>query len=666
MAIFRLSAQVISRSSGKSVVAAAAYRAGEILPDHRQGMTWDYSRRQTVEHEVILTPANAPSWAQDRATLWNAVEASEKRRDAQLAREIQLALPEELELHDQVNLVEQWVDVHCVQKGMVADVAIHSDEGNPHAHVLLTLRPFKGDTFGGKERDWNKKEVLEVWRASWAESVNTSLAQVGIQDRVDHRSLEAQGIDREPKNLNRAAFEMERRGLVSRQGEAMRERQRLRDERNHHDPSTSHRTHATRPSHARSLPAPGRSIGRPAQQPGTLDLTWGRGLSPRALSLAGRPRGERPHGSLEPPPKGLDLRPSTRDLGAEGLRPRGSGHPPADGGKLGVGHQLLPGSRREADHPEGAPSRDRPDAGEAGESLPAPHPTHGSLLGSPDTPRASAAPDHRGMGEDLGWEPDPRLPSGFWEPLSLTLRPPSNPDGARGGGPGAALGPLGVPERGLLPHPLMAHAELAHQVAKTKAQEALEANQHISRGGLDPWLSKPLPRDPTPLPPPPGTEEPSRVQRMIEHFRSLWANVRQFAAVTQDALQHFREVQHEDRARESRRAAVDQWAQDQPRTLPPLPTPPKPLLTIQDRADAANRALQRLGIERTPFTPTTLREAAPSAIKAMLDAYDQVGLLSPNPDRGKVLQVHQAQLKRIDIEREGPELPGFGRGGRGR
>lgn len=206
----------------------------------------------------------------------------------------------------------------------------------------------------------------------------------------------------------------------------------------------------------------------------------------------------------------------------------------------------------------------------------------------------------------------------------------------------------------------------AHQVARTKAQEALETTHQASPGGLDPWMPKPLPRDPVILPPPPGTPEPSRVQRMVWHFRALWENVRTFAAVATDALQHLRDLQEQARVRETRRAAVDRWAQTQPKTLPPLPPAPKPLLTIPERAEAANRALHRLGIERTPFTPQALREAAPAAIKAMLDAYDQAGLHAPTPDRGRLQQVHQAQLHRMEIEREGPNLPGSGGWNRGR
>lgn len=254
------------------MVASAAYRAGVSLVDARQGMTWDYTRRQTVEHARILAPEGAPSWVQDRGLLWNAVEAAEKRKDSQLAREIQLTLPDELGLEDQVQLLEGWVDRECVALGMVADVALHADKGNPHGHVLLTLRPLAGEAFGAKARDWNRPELLEGWRESWAGAVNTALAQQGFRARVDHRSLAAQGIDREPKNLGRAAWEMERRGEPSRQGEAQRERQRERDRKR------QEKRHAART--------------RRTDEPEALDLTWALGLDPSAVALdGGRGRG---------------------------------------------------------------------------------------------------------------------------------------------------------------------------------------------------------------------------------------------------------------------------------------------------------------------------------------------------------------------------------------
>lgn len=253
-------------------MAAAAYRAGVSLVDARQGMTWDYTRRQTVEHARILAPEGSPSWVRDRAMLWNAVEASEKRKDSQLAREIQLALPEGLPLGDQVRLLEGWVDRECVALGMVADVAIHADHGNPHGHVLLTMRGLEGEAFGKKATDWNRVELLEHWRESWAGAVNEALAQRGFRERVDHRSLEARGIDREPMNLSRQAYEMERRGVPSRQGEAMRERQRERDRKR------KERAHGTRT--------------RNSAEPEAFDLTWALGLDPSAVALdGGRGRG---------------------------------------------------------------------------------------------------------------------------------------------------------------------------------------------------------------------------------------------------------------------------------------------------------------------------------------------------------------------------------------
>jgi hypothetical protein len=156
---------------------------------------------------------------------------------------------------------------------------------------------------------------------------------------------------------------------------------------------------------------------------------------------------------------------------------------------------------------------------------------------------------------------------------------------------------------------------------------------------------------------------------MIGHFRGLWENVRELAAVAQDALQHFREVEKEQRVRESRRAAVDRWADAQAAQKPMVPVfvqqpIPKPPPTFLERVEAVNQALQRLGIEKTPFTPGALKEAAPAAIRGMLEVYEKAGVLTEHPDRSAVLNVHQAQVKRMGIEREGPELPGFRQGRR--
>jgi len=228
MAIFRLSATVVKRAAGRSIVAAAAYRSGTLLQDERLGLTADYTRRKSVLHEDILAPDDAPAWMRDRAKLWNGVETSEKRKDAQLAREVQVALPHELNREQWVELLHHFVREEFVSRGMVADVAIHgpdrqADERNFHAHITLTMREIEGDHFGKKCRDWNDTELLTHWRQDWAERVNRALEQNGHEARIDHRSLEAQGIDREAQpKLGAVATELERRGVQTDRGDELR------------------------------------------------------------------------------------------------------------------------------------------------------------------------------------------------------------------------------------------------------------------------------------------------------------------------------------------------------------------------------------------------------------------------------------------------------------
>lgn len=199
MAIFHLNAKVISRAQGRSATAACAYRAGQKIRDERTGLTFDYTRKREVTYRKIMAPGYAPAWLQDRAALWNAVEKSEVRKDAQVAREIEVALPIELSAHQQIILLERYVTKQFVKRGMVADVCIHNKPGNPHAHILLTTREITPAGFGKKSRDWNTKEQLEEWRTAWAEHVNRRLFVTGHKSRVDHRTLQAQGIDREPE-----------------------------------------------------------------------------------------------------------------------------------------------------------------------------------------------------------------------------------------------------------------------------------------------------------------------------------------------------------------------------------------------------------------------------------------------------------------------------------
>lgn len=238
MSDYRLSAKIIGRSSGRSSVAAAAYRAGAQLRDERTGLDHDYTRKNGVLHSEIMAPDNAPNWMKDRAKLWNAVEAVERRKDAQLAREIQLSLPHELDAQQNKNLVLGFIQSQLVDSGMIADVAIHApdrqgDQRNIHAHVMLTLRELTGDGFASKKnREWNKPDQLKGWRESWADHQNELFQELGMEQRVDHRSYEDQGIDREPtQHLGTVANDMERKGKDSRVGNENRERQQRNAER---------------------------------------------------------------------------------------------------------------------------------------------------------------------------------------------------------------------------------------------------------------------------------------------------------------------------------------------------------------------------------------------------------------------------------------------------
>lgn len=226
MAQYRLAVNVIGRSAGRSATAAAAYRAGAKILDERTGILHDYSRKQGVTHSEIIAPDDAPDWMRDRAQLWNAVEAAEKRRDAQLVRELQLSLPHELTHEQRVNLVRGFVREQHVSRGMVADIAIHApdqhelaDQRNHHAHVMLTMRELVGGQFGRKARDWNDKDVLQDWREAWAEHQNREFKRLGLPARVSHKSLSDQGIEREPqKHLGPIATEIERDGRASHRG----------------------------------------------------------------------------------------------------------------------------------------------------------------------------------------------------------------------------------------------------------------------------------------------------------------------------------------------------------------------------------------------------------------------------------------------------------------
>jgi len=220
MAIFRLEAKVFSREKrGRSVIAAAAYRAGTKLKDELRDKIFDYARRtKGVISSTILAPEGAPGWVFNQGQLWNAVEAGEKRVDAQLAREFILALPKELSAEAQFQTAVDWARKELVTSGMVAEVSLHHDKAgrNPHVHILCTMRRIEGEKFSAKKpREWNDVALLVKQRESWAEAVNAALEKAGRDERVDHRSLKDRGLDRLPEpKIGVAATAMKRKGVL--------------------------------------------------------------------------------------------------------------------------------------------------------------------------------------------------------------------------------------------------------------------------------------------------------------------------------------------------------------------------------------------------------------------------------------------------------------------
>ncbi|HLG82056.1 MAG TPA: Ti-type conjugative transfer relaxase TraA [Bradyrhizobium sp.] len=205
MAIYHLHVKVIGRKSGSSAVASAAYRSGSRLRDERLGRDQDFSAKRGLVHSEVMLPENAPKEWSDRERLWNDVEAFEIRKDAQLAREIEFAIPREMTQAQGIELARDFVRGEFVDRGMIADLNVHWDmaEGSmpkPHAHVMLTMRAVDESGFGQKVREWNRIGMVERWRERWAEIANERLAELDIDARIDHRSLEAQGIALEPQS----------------------------------------------------------------------------------------------------------------------------------------------------------------------------------------------------------------------------------------------------------------------------------------------------------------------------------------------------------------------------------------------------------------------------------------------------------------------------------
>lgn len=253
MAIYHCTCKIISRGQGRSAVGAAAYRSGEKLYNEYDGIEHDYTKKGGVVYSEIMLCENAPKEYQDRQTLWNAVEQIEKSSKAQLAREYEVALPVELSREEQIKLVRDFAKENFVDNGMCVDFSIHDKEdGNPHAHIMLTTRPIEQDNSWGvkqkkeyildkngqkqydkkkqtykcktvKTTKWDSKEFLQRSRESWAEKINQELEKKSLPQRIDHRSLKEQGVDRVPTIHEGGARKLEKRGIKTDRGKINRE-----------------------------------------------------------------------------------------------------------------------------------------------------------------------------------------------------------------------------------------------------------------------------------------------------------------------------------------------------------------------------------------------------------------------------------------------------------
>lgn len=274
MAIYHLSVKTVSRSDGRTATAAAAYRAGAQIVDDRTGEIHDYRRKKGIVSATLFVPEDAPAWASKRAELWNKAEESETRKNSTVAREFEVALPDELDT-DQRQELAHALAVELVKNHRCAvDVAIHEpgkegDTRNHHAHILCTTRRLGPGGFGDKTRELDDRAngaiEITLWRERWAEMTNDALARAGRTERVDHRTLAAQGIDREPTiHLGPAATAIERRGKTSQK--TLNQAERKAEQAAKHRAKAAAEREADRPP-AAARPAPAVRAPEPATTP---------------------------------------------------------------------------------------------------------------------------------------------------------------------------------------------------------------------------------------------------------------------------------------------------------------------------------------------------------------------------------------------------------------
>ena len=230
MAIYHLSVKIFSRSNGQSATAAVAYRAGAKIHCDHERRDHDYSKKRDVIHSEIFLPPNAPSWATDRQQLWNEVERAEKRKNSTVAREFEVALPNELNEQQRIALVQDFAKQIVARHGCAVDAHLHDDKAsykskeNQHAHIMLSTRRLEPEGFTKKTRELDEKKSGEVvyWREQWAKTTNEHLREYGIE--IDHRSLKDQGLERKPTiKMGVAASALERKGVKTDRGDINRE-----------------------------------------------------------------------------------------------------------------------------------------------------------------------------------------------------------------------------------------------------------------------------------------------------------------------------------------------------------------------------------------------------------------------------------------------------------
>lgn len=223
MSLYHVHCGCVGRSQGKTSVGASAYRSCEKLTNENDGITHDYTHKKGLLHKEIIAPDDAPEWVNDRQTLWNEVEKKENRKNSVFAKDMDIALQKELTLEQNLECLKKLIKKNCTDKGLVVDLCIHAPHQNPdgsdnhniHAHLLITTRKLSAD--GWHEKVFSKlkdeHEWLDTVREEWATIVNQKFEQLKINEHIDHRTLQEQGIDREPQqHMGPIATAIERSG----------------------------------------------------------------------------------------------------------------------------------------------------------------------------------------------------------------------------------------------------------------------------------------------------------------------------------------------------------------------------------------------------------------------------------------------------------------------